>query len=422
MLKTSILAIGDEILIGQIVNTNSQRIAEIVTAVGCKVVKISTIGDEHTNIIKELDDLLNISDLLIITGGLGPTHDDITKQVLCDYVGDTLVESAEWLQKLIKQFEHRNIPLVPCNREQALIPSRSQLLFNRIGTAPGMLIEHKGKHIISTPGVPQETIAIMNEVALPIISEFAKNSKSEAVIYKNFRTSGVPESVLADMLAEVDLKFLDKSSMAYLPNFAGVKLRIGAYGSTYAEAEKEMERISSKVIQLVGKHIICEGEESFASVLGKLLKSSNKTLAVAESCTGGLLGGEITSVAGSSAFFLGGMLTYSNEIKIHNLGVKPETINKFGAVSRECAEEMAARVREKFRADYGISITGIAGPDGGTDEKPVGTVWIGIADSNGVTAEMKNCGNAREMVRDRTIQTAIVMLINKLRLSLNKGK
>lgn len=421
MLKTSILAIGDEILIGQIVNTNSQRIAEMVTAVGCKVVKISTIGDERTNIIKELDDLLNISDLLIITGGLGPTHDDITKQVLCDYVGDTLVEDAEWLQKLIKQFEHRNIPLVPRNREQALIPSRSKLLFNRIGTAPGMLIEYKGKHIISTPGVPQETMAIMNEVALPIISEFAKSSKSETVIYKNYRTSGVPESVLADMLAEVDLKFLDKSSMAYLPNFAGVKLRIGAYGSTHAEAEKEMERISSKVIQLVGKHIICESEESFASVLGKLLKSSNKTLAVAESCTGGLLGGEITSVAGSSAFFLGGMLTYSNAIKIHNLGVKPGTINKFGAVSRECAEEMAAQVREKFRADYGISITGIAGPDGGTDEKPVGTVWIGIADRNGVTAEMKNCGNAREMVRDRTVQTAIVMLINKLRQSLNKG-
>lgn len=414
MLKTALMSIGDEILIGQILNSNSKWIADKLTPIGCSVVKISTIGDGADQIISELDSLLAISDLLIITGGLGPTHDDITKQVLCEYFGDVLQVNDQWMLKLEEQFKQRGWALSDRNKEQALMPSRSKLLYNRIGTAPGMLFEHDGKFIISMPGVPQEMECIMNESALPIIQEIVKQSSSEVTLYRNIQTHGIGESTLADDL-EITEEFLGNSSLAFLPSFRGVKLRIGAFGQNYDLAVAEMQRISEHIISRCEQYIISLDETPYPELLGNLLKTQGKTIAVAESCTGGLLGAALTSISGSSQYFIGGMLTYSNESKVNNLGVSADIIEKFGAVSEQCANAMSSQVRKIFKTDYGVSITGIAGPDGGTPEKPVGTIWMSIADENGAEAFVQNFGGAREMSRDRAVQTALVRLIKKLK-------
>ncbi len=414
MVKTTLLSIGDEILIGQILNSNSQWIADKITPLGCSVVKISTIGDGAEQIISELDDLLKISDLVIMTGGLGPTHDDITKQVLCEYFQDELVINQTWLQKLETQFKHRGWTLSGRNSEQALMPSRSELLYNRIGTAPGMLFRHNGKYIISMPGVPQEMKCIMEDAALPLIADISKNSSGEMRLYRNIQTHGIPESTLADTL-EIDEAFLGASTLAFLPSFRGVKLRIGAYGENFAKAELELKRISEHIISRSEKYIISYDETPYPQILGELLNQKSRTISVAESCTGGLLGAAITSIPGSSAYFMGGMLTYSNASKINNLGVDAEIINQFGAVSCECAKAMSRQVRKIFNTDYGISITGIAGPDGGTVDKPVGTVWIAIADKNTEEAVKMNFGDAREMTRERAVQTALVLMIKKIK-------
>lgn len=414
MIRTTLLSIGDEILIGQILNSNSQWIADKITPLGCSVLKISTIGDGAEQIISELDDLLEISDLVIMTGGLGPTHDDITKQVLCEYFQDELVINSAWLQKLEDQFKHRGWTLSGRNSEQALMPSRSELLYNRIGTAPGMLFRHKGKYVMSMPGVPQEMKCIMEDAALPFIADIAKHSSGEVRLYRNIQTHGIPESTLADSL-EIDEAFLGESTLAFLPSFRGVKLRIGAYGEDFDKAELEMKRLSEHIISRSEKFIVSYDETPYPEILGELLKQKSCTISVAESCTGGLLGAALTSISGSSEYFMGGMLTYSNESKINNLGVDAEIINQYGAVSCECAKAMSRRVRELFNTDYGISITGIAGPGGGTSDKPVGTVWISIANANTQEAVKMNFGNAREMTRERAVQTALVLMIKELK-------
>ena len=414
MIKTTLLSIGDEILIGQILNSNAQWIADKITPIGCSVLKISTIGDGAEQITSELDSLLEISDLVIITGGLGPTHDDITKQVLCDYFDDVLELNPIWQNKLEAQFRHRGWALSGRNIDQALMPSRSELLYNRIGTAPGMLFRHNGKHIISMPGVPQEMKCIMLESALPVITEISRTSSGGTMLYRNIQTHGIPESTLADSL-NINQEFLGHSTLAFLPSFRGVKLRIGAYGDDYHHAEAEMARLSEHIITKSDRYIISYDETPYPKILGDLLIHKSQTISVAESCTSGLLGAALTSIAGSSQFFTGGMLTYSNESKIDILGVNPEIIETYGAVSEECANAMSRQIRKLFKTDYGISITGIAGPDGGTQDKPVGTVWISISDSQSEKAEKFNFGEAREMTRERAVQTALVRMINSIK-------
>ncbi len=415
MLKTSILSIGNEILIGQILNTNSKWIAEKTTALGCSIKKISSIGDSKDEIVSELDSLLQISDLLIITGGLGPTHDDITKQVLCEYFGDALVEDPTWLKKIETQLANRGIKLSERNREQALVPKKAKVLYNEIGTAPGMLFSYQNKTIISLPGVPQEVYCIMNDEVLSIIQNLVQSNSKDVILYKNIQTYGIAESNLADLL-EIDMNFLGKSNLAFLPSFSGVKLRIGAFGKNQVEAQTELERIQTHIFSRAKEFIVSENEKSYSEILGALLKENNQTLAVAESCTAGMLGAELTKISGASNYFMGGMLTYSNEVKIKNLGVSNEIIKKYGVVSIECAEEMSKCAREKFQTDFGIAITGIAGPNGGTPEKPVGTVCFAVADKqNNIITERKILGNSRDIIRERSVQNAIMMLINLLR-------
>ena len=415
MLKTGILTIGDEILIGQIENTNARHIAELVTSCGCKVVNMLTVGDTEEAIINALQCMSAKCRLVIITGGLGPTHDDITKRILCEYTHDTIVTNEEWLRHLEEKFKSRGIPMNDLNRTQAEVPGRAKVLFNRLGTAPGMLIDYRGTTMISLPGVPQEMLAIMRDAALEEILNLAKKTGGETILYRNIRTAGIAESVLAEMLQEVNPDFLGRSSLAYLPNFAGVKLRIGAYGESHQDSLSEMERISSKIMPIIEKYVISLDEKPFAETLGVLLKNQKKTLSVAESCTGGMLGAEITSIPGASEYFKGGIISYSNEIKINNLSIPANTIDTFGAVSGETAEAMALSALRKFNSDYALSITGIAGPDGGTIEKPLGTVWFGLADSSGAVSFTVNCGTQRAAVRERAVQTAMVALIKRLR-------
>lgn len=421
MLKTSILSIGDEILIGQILNSNSKWLAERITNLGTQVIKISTVGDSRSEILNELDNLLNISDILIITGGLGPTHDDITKDVLCEYFNDALAENIQWTEKLKEQFKDRGEAFLIRNKPQAFIPSKSNLLWNQIGTAPGMLFLHNDKLIISLPGVPQEMMGIMVDNGFANIKKFLEGKYTDTVIYKNIQTNNIPESTLADLI-DVTPEILGKSTLAFLPSYRGVKLRIGAYGLNSGKAQEELDRLSNYIVPRIEKYIIGYDEKPYAEIIAELLTASGETLSVAESCTGGMLGSAITAIPGSSKYFQGGIIAYSNEIKINILGADKSIIDKYGAVSRETAVEMSRNAVIKFDTDYAVSVTGIAGPDGGTYDKPVGTVWISISDATGDYPKLLNMKGTREMIRERTTQSAMVELIKFLKQKYSAGK
>jgi nicotinamide-nucleotide amidase len=414
MLKITILTIGDEICIGQVVNTNASWLAAKCTELGCRIVAHSIVGDEKEIMISELNRLLPISDFIIITGGLGPTHDDITKPVLCEFFKDELVFHEETLNQIEFLFKWRGLKLTERNRGQAFIPSKCTPLKNLMGTAPGMLFSFQNKYIVSLPGVPAEMKGLMENEILPLISKLILIRKEEVVLFKNIQTHGIAESMLADLIGEPS-EFLGNGTLAFLPSYKGVRLRIGVSSGNFEEARKELKIIEDIIIKRAGKYIFAIGEDTLGSTVGKILKEKQLTLAVAESCTGGLLGGEITSTEGSSVYFKGGVIVYSNDSKINLLKVNPETIEKFGAVSKETALELAENVRKIFATDYGLSITGIAGPGGATPDKPVGTVWIGISDKVKSEAKLFTFVHDRAVNRERAVGSALGWLYNKIK-------
>lgn len=417
MLKASLLSIGDEILIGQIVNSNSTFLAKELTKLGYSVINISAIGDSKEEIVNELDRLFAVSDLIISTGGLGPTHDDITKDVICEYFNDELVYLPEWENKIREQFRVRGIELSDRNKGQAYIPSKSKFLYNRIGTAPGMLLENNGKYLISLPGVPNEMKCIILESALEFLRDLVAKSDSDCVIYKNILTNGIPESTLADLL-DIDNQYLGKSSLAFLPSYQGVKLRIGAYGGNSSDAQTELSRIYNHIIERANEFIISEDEISLDEVVAKLLTDRKLTVSTAESCTGGMLAASLTSLSGSSVYMMGGVVSYSNEVKENIVNVSKDTMIAHGAVSKQTAIELAQNCRKMFNTDYALSVTGIAGPTGGSEEKPVGTVWIGISDKNHTDAFLYRFGNNdRTMNRERAVSSALALLIRTIKNS-----
>ncbi|MFC2131036.1 competence/damage-inducible protein A [Bacteroidota bacterium] len=413
MFNISLLTIGDEICIGQVINTNAAWIASKCTLLGANVIIHSSIGDNKKEMYKELNRLIPVSDLIIITGGLGPTHDDITKPVLTEYFNDKLVLHKETLEHLEKLFQLRGYKFTERNRNQALLPSKAKLLFNNVGTAPGMLFEKGDKYIVSLPGVPAEMKSIMIDSVLPFIQKTMAERLDEVALYKTLHTTGTPESKLADMIGDPDI-FMEGGTLAFLPSYRGVRLRIGIKAKSFDIAKEKLFHIESELNKRAGKFIFGSDEESLVSKVGSLLGEKNKTVSVAESCTGGLLGGEFTSVSGSSEYFSGGVIVYCNKAKEIVLGVGHETLKEFGAVSEQVAIELAANVRKKFDTDYGIGITGIAGPTGGSEDKPVGTVWIGLADSNIAFAKKYVFGNDRDMNRERAVGTALAMLLKNL--------
>ncbi len=415
MLKVSLITIGDEIRIGQIINTNAAWLSNELTRLGVFVSKHITIGDDFELMIEVINEQIRHNDFVITTGGLGPTHDDITKPVLLKIFNDELIEDKTTINYLEEFFRTRNWALTERNRQQSLVPSKAKLLPNKIGTAPGLLFEKEGKYIISLPGVPSEMKYITTNSILPLIKQKMEEKNENVVLYKTLNVAGIFESNLADLIGNPNIFLGEKSSLAFLPSYQGIKLRIGTIQDNFEFAKKEIERIRKILYDKAGSYIWSEDKENLAEVLGQLLLQEKKTLSVAESCTGGWLGREITAVAGSSEYFLGGIISYSNEVKINQLKVSKETIERYGAVSQQTAFEMAKNVREIFSSNYSIAITGIAGPSGGTVDKPVGTVWIGLATEDNVQTFNYNFGNERSINRERAVGTSLLLLLQAIK-------
>ncbi|MGQ8338771.1 competence/damage-inducible protein A [Sunxiuqinia sp. A32] len=406
-MKAEIITIGDEILIGQVVDTNSAWIGEQLNLNGIEIHQITSIHDDLTQILEAFENAKKYADLVLITGGLGPTKDDITKKALCDYFECNLVLNEQVLEHVTSMLSRRNVSINQLNRDQALVPEACTVLHNPNGTAPGMWFEKDDTIFVSMPGVPFEMKELMQLEILPRLRE---NGKLKSIYHQTIHVHGVPESMLAEKIEHWEDALPSFIKLAYLPDQLTVRLRLSAYGTDMNSLKKEVDEQIQKLQKIIPNDIVGYNGDSLASVTGELLKKYRKTLALAESCTGGNIAHFLTSNAGSSAYFLGSIVAYANAVKINQLGVSPETLEKYGAVSKNVAEEMAVGVKRALGSDYAISTTGIAGPDGGTDEKPVGTVWIAIAGQQNVYVKRYNFAHNRERNILRFTQAAINFL------------
>lgn len=407
MFKAEIITIGDEILIGQIVDTNSAWMCAELNSIGIGVTRITSISDKEEEIIKALDSSLAEADIVLITGGLGPTSDDITKPALCKYFNTRLVFNADVFLEVSNRLGRRGVAMNENNRHQADVPEKCTVLANKAGTAPGMLFKKDGKIIVSMPGVPGEMKYLMNEHVLSIIS---KAFPVGAIVHKNIMTFGVAESTLAERLERFEKELPPSVKLAYLPCYGVVKLRLTTSGTSIQQLN---ELISSQVIKLykyIPDAIYGEDEVTLEETIGKLLLERHLTVSTAESCTGGKIASLITSVPGSSAWYIGSVIAYGNSIKCQVLGVDQETLDTHGAVSEETALQMATGVREIYGTDFSIGISGVAGPGGASKEKPVGTVCIAIASPNGSCTERFCFGDDRLINISRFASTALNML------------
>ncbi len=412
-MKAKIISIGDEILIGQIINSNASYISENLYQTGFPVQKIVTIGDNETDLIKELEDSMRHFDVTIITGGLGPTHDDITKSILIKFFSDELVKNDKVLKNIKKIFQTRKITLPGINNQQALVPKKSKIIWNNYGTAPGIWYDIRNKIIVALPGVPFEMKEMMKKQVIPMLRK--KFCKSLKTIFKSrtILTTGITESELFEKLENINA-ITKHANLAFLPSFSGVRIRIDSKGKYPKEVENKILLTQKLIENKLSEHIYGKDEDLIEEMIGKILLKKKLTLSVAESCTGGLLGAKITDISGSSKYFCGGVCTYTNKSKIDILYVRASSIKKYGAVSKEVAIEMAKKVREKFCSDIGISITGIAGPTGGTKLKPAGTVYIGYSDKKDSFARNYLFGTYRERNRERAVMSALILLYNQL--------
>lgn len=414
MIEACICTIGDEILIGQIVDTNSAYISRELNKLGIKVSSIVSIGDNYEEIVYTLADITRKYPIVITTGGLGPTKDDITKNALLELTGsDEMSLNIEQLEVIKDICKKRGIELSDLNRDQALVPKSCTVLINRKGTAPGMffMLSSKKSLLFSLPGVPYEMESLMPKVCDLIDSNF----KTEQIIHKTIVTFGVAESALATILNDWESSLPPQIKLAYLPNPAiGIRLRMSVYGGDTSDSIGLINRYTTELYGILGDLIYGESDDTLEGIIFKVLKDRGKSLSVAESCTGGRISSIITSISGSSEVFKGGAVVYSNESKISILGVDSKIIENFGAVSKECAEQMAIGAREVFKTDYAISATGVAGPIGGTAEKPVGTIWIAVS-GEGFVASAKNVFTGD---RERNIIRFSSEALNFLRLAL----
>ncbi len=406
-MNCDVITIGDEILIGQIVDTNSATIAQLLGDVGVRVERRLTVGDNGEAIAEAVREAMRRAPIVIITGGLGPTKDDITKHTLAELFGSRLILHEATYRVVEEMMRRRGIEFNKLNQGQALVPECAEVLPNRNGTAPGMWFEHEGGVVISLPGVPFEMEALMREEVVPRIRDhFALRS----VVHRTMITYGLAESMLAERIAPWEDALPDYLHLAYLPSPRQLRLRLSAYEVEESVALAEIQRQFTALEELLGEIVVGYGEDTVASAVARMLCERGETLACAESCTGGALSSRFTAEAGASAYFVGSVVAYSNDVKIDLLGVQPEAIAKYGAVSAVVAEQMAEGVRRACNSDYAIATTGIAGPDGGTPEKPVGTVWIGVATPDGVSSMLYKGGNLRSINIERAATTAINML------------
>ncbi len=406
-----ILTIGDELLIGQIVDTNSAWIAARLNEAGIVVLERLSVGDHAEAIRAAMDNGLKECDLVISTGGIGPTRDDITKSVVADLMGCELRLHQPTLDHVAALLSARGIPMNGLNRSQAMLPACAEVLPNANGTAPGLWVERDGHILVVLPGVPFEMEALMNSQVLP---RLAQRNGDQGIVHRTMITSGLAESILAERIAPWEDALPTYIKLAYLPSPNGVRLRLSSYGVDAEAVSRDIEARFAALEPLLKGHVIGYGDQNIESRVAELLKGRGKTLAVAESCTGGMLASRFTAMAGASEYFLAGTVTYSNASKTAILRVDAGDIARYGAVSQPVAEQMATGMRRIAGADYALATTGIAGPGGGTAEKPVGTVWIALATPNGVTARLFHFGNIRKINVERSVAAAINMLREEL--------
>ncbi len=399
-----IITIGDELLIGQIVNSNAAYLGKQLTALGLEVKWTTTVGDDAANLKQAIANAMHRADMVIMTGGLGPTHDDITKNVAAEFFDSKLVYKPEILDRLKQAFAARGIKMAAINEVQAQVPEKARIIDNPVGTAPGLIFERDGKLCFILPGVPFEMKAMCEATVFPMLK-----GKGQTILQKTVRTTGIPESSLFERLG--DIKQLEElAKVAFLPKSTGVDIRLTVHGMDAAECESRLARALQIVRVRAGEFIYAYDDGDLEEVVAQLFFETKKTVAVAESCTGGLLAHKLTNISGSSAYFERGVVAYSNRAKVDILGVPAELIEKFGAVSAECAVAMAEGVREISGADFGVSTTGIAGPTGGTPEKPVGLVYIGFAKAGESYSKRMLFINDRITNKERTVQAALNLL------------
>ena len=422
MTQASICTIGDEILIGQITDTNSAHISKALNSLGIKVTRMVSIGDDHDDIIESLSGELKRNDIVVVTGGLGPTKDDITKKALSDLSHSTGTRTdATQLQIIHDILSSRGLDILDINRAQADVPDTCEVIPNRLGTAPIMVFrfdENRFGHkstLYSLPGVPFEALGALNDILDDIRSTYGIAS----IYHKTVMTYGMAESALSKLIEPWEDSLPSEIHLAYLPNpLTGVRLRFSVYGTAPEEAEAMVEKEITTLRNLLGDVIWSEEDDRFETYIGKMLNDSGKTVSCAESCTGGLISELFTSVPGSSGYFLGAVTSYANSVKTGVLGVSEETIARYGAVSSECVREMAEGIRRITGSDYSVATSGIAGPGGGSPEKPVGLVWIAVSSENGTETFSHTYKNDRR----RNIERFAASALNHLRIKIEKER
>lgn len=405
-ITAAIITIGDELLIGQTIDTNSAWIAQRLNELGIDVLRRVAVGDERNAIIKALDEEIAAASLILITGGLGPTSDDITKPLLNDYFGGKMMVNEQVLEHLKNIFTKRNRPFLERNLKQAEVPDNCVVLFNKMGTAPGMWFDKGDKVIIAMPGVPFEMMSIMTDEALPRLRE---HFFSDALLHSNIITAGEGESFIAEKIQDLEETLPAHIKLAYLPDAGMVRLRLTGRGKDKDLLATELKIRQKEFATRLGNIVIALDDLPMEKILGDLLKEKEKTLGFAESCTGGFIGHHITQVSGSSAYFNGSIVSYSNEVKHNVLGVKQETLDQYGAVSEQTVREMAKGALNILSADYTLAVSGVLGPNGGTDRVPVGTVWMAVA--NKETIKTKEFRFFYDRLRNKELAARMGMLM-----------
>lgn len=402
-----IISIGDELLVGQVVNTNATWISEQLNLIGVNVYQITSISDDSDRIREAIDNARQHSEIILITGGLGPTKDDITKETLCQYFNTRLIFNQEAYRQIEELFTIRGLEVTDINRKQAEIPESCIPIKNTSGTAPGMWFEDDGKVFVSMPGVPFEMKPMMQDHILP---ELAKRFSKESILHKTILTQGVGESWLSQMISEWENNLPENIKLAYLPQPSIVRLRLSARGADQSELESQIESQVEKLNNIIPDLIFGYDNDTLEGIIGLMLRERKATLSTAESCTGGYIAHLITNVPGSSDYYQGSIVSYSNDIKENELGVDKQSMIDHGVVSETVVKQMAAGIIKKFNTDYSIATSGIAGPGGGTVEKPVGTTWIAVASRDKIVAEKFLFGEHRERNIRKTAVTALNML------------
>ena len=404
-MKAYIITIGDEILLGNTLNTNAAYIGTQLFDINIPVIKTSVVGDDNSAILNELNSASEVAELIIVTGGLGPTHDDVTRKSIVDFFNTELVENKEVLEDISSLFEKRKRKITNVNIDQAKVPKIAEVIRNQLGTAPGLWIEQNNKVYVVMPGVPYEMEAMMESTVIPKLKDKIGEGQ-KILLRKTILTTGIPESTLYERLGNID-DLLQGAKLAFLPNVFGVKLRLSVEGDDEKELKNKLTEVEQRIRSKAGRFIYGVGDDQLEAVVGRLLLEREFKIATAESCTGGLVGDMLTNVSGSSKYYERGVICYSNAAKVEILNVNEDTLAEHGAVSMEVAMQMAVGVKSTSGADIGLATTGIMGPTGATNDKSIGLVYIGYCDDKVCTARKFHFGEDRLLNKQRTAQAAL---------------